>query len=311
MPASTIAPMQHQRNGSFSHAAHKKRNSGGARPILMKKNTSSKQLYRKAQGGSSSHHADEEDMSSTFQQFCATCDTLIVVPNASILYCSEACRRKDSSLAPPQSPNRIAVDDVARQEPDLIPPLSPTEIKRSSFLPTSKDSAISLNEAAETITEAPNSRSTTGSTMTSAVSGNITSLTQSRSDVNLANETCGRRQSVAPSLSCSVNSFASSVPFTPISRSLGSTRYPATKSIELVTPTASCETDPFVTNGETLTSEDSGRTHKALLEPLDDVEDDADDLFIPSRTAGVSSGQASSSLKRLLNGDNRRTAKER
>ncbi|KAL9088277.1 MAG: hypothetical protein Q9159_003189 [Coniocarpon cinnabarinum] len=243
MPASTIAPMQHQRNGSFSHAAHKKRNSGGARPILIKKNTSSKQLYRKAQGGSSSHHADEEDMSSTFQQFW--------------------CRRKDSSLAPPQSPNRIAVDDVARQEPDLIPPLSPTEIKRSSFLPTSKDSAISLNEAAETITEAPNSRSTTGSTMTSAVSGNITSLTQSRSDVNLANETCGRRQSVAPSLSCSVNSFASSVPFTPISRSLGSTRYPATKSIELVTPTASCETDPFVTNGETLTSEDSGRTHKA------------------------------------------------
>lgn len=35
-------------------------------------------------------------MASSFLQFCAMCEKQIVVPNSSILYCSESCRRRDS-----------------------------------------------------------------------------------------------------------------------------------------------------------------------------------------------------------------------
>ncbi|CAF9933009.1 hypothetical protein IMSHALPRED_009036 [Imshaugia aleurites] len=46
---------------------------------------------------------DDDDMASSFLQFCAMCEKQIVVPNSSILYCSESCRRRDSVI-PPTNP---------------------------------------------------------------------------------------------------------------------------------------------------------------------------------------------------------------
>lgn len=47
---------------------------------------------------------EEDDMGSSFLQYCAMCEKQIVVPNNSILYCSEDCRRKDGCQAPASSP---------------------------------------------------------------------------------------------------------------------------------------------------------------------------------------------------------------
>ncbi|MCJ1470604.1 hypothetical protein MMC07_009250 [Pseudocyphellaria aurata] len=47
---------------------------------------------------------EEDDMGSSFLQYCAMCEKQIVVPNNSILYCSENCRRKDGCQAPASSP---------------------------------------------------------------------------------------------------------------------------------------------------------------------------------------------------------------
>lgn len=41
---------------------------------------------------------DEDDDMASFLQFCAMCEKQIVVPNSSILYCSESCRRRDSMV---------------------------------------------------------------------------------------------------------------------------------------------------------------------------------------------------------------------
>ncbi|KAJ5160740.1 uncharacterized protein N7482_007744 [Penicillium canariense] len=41
-------------------------------------------------------HYDDPDMAASFLNFCAMCERQITVPNNSLLYCSESCRRKDS-----------------------------------------------------------------------------------------------------------------------------------------------------------------------------------------------------------------------
>ncbi|KAL8704184.1 MAG: hypothetical protein Q9201_002645 [Fulgogasparrea decipioides] len=39
---------------------------------------------------------DDDDMATSFLQFCVTCDRQILVPNNSLLYCSERCKRIDA-----------------------------------------------------------------------------------------------------------------------------------------------------------------------------------------------------------------------
>ncbi|MCJ1340850.1 hypothetical protein MMC09_006146 [Bachmanniomyces sp. S44760] len=46
---------------------------------------------------------DDDSMATSFLQFCAMCEKQIVVPNNSILYCSESCRRKDACKVPTES----------------------------------------------------------------------------------------------------------------------------------------------------------------------------------------------------------------
>ncbi|EXJ93061.1 hypothetical protein A1O3_01617 [Capronia epimyces CBS 606.96] len=50
--------------------------------------------------------AKEKEMAASFLQYCAMCEKQIMTPCNSILYCSEACRRKDS--AKPLSASSIA-----------------------------------------------------------------------------------------------------------------------------------------------------------------------------------------------------------
>ncbi|KAI9675337.1 MAG: hypothetical protein M1817_001240 [Caeruleum heppii] len=80
--------------------------------------------------------AEEDGLTATFLQYCTTCEKQIQVPNSSILYCSESCRKADSSASAPstapQTPHISALaslhlDDVpTKPSRDVIQPASPT-----------------------------------------------------------------------------------------------------------------------------------------------------------------------------------------
>nr|OQO26274.1 hypothetical protein B0A51_07188 [Rachicladosporium sp. CCFEE 5018] len=90
---------------------------------------------RKSTASSSKDTTEEEDDMASFLQFCTTCDTQIASPNPNLLYCSEACRRKDSrpslytniNSSPGVSPMLRAYND--RQLPDIVPQRSPTIVR--------------------------------------------------------------------------------------------------------------------------------------------------------------------------------------
>ncbi|KAK7732068.1 hypothetical protein SLS57_001048 [Botryosphaeria dothidea] len=86
---------------------------------------------------------DPEDdlMAASFLNFCTVCEKQIIVPNNSILYCSESCRKKDNTKtitfepSPPPTPyTRYSFEDVSPSR-DIIPPRSPTvaPAKRLSY----------------------------------------------------------------------------------------------------------------------------------------------------------------------------------
>ncbi|KAL9042360.1 MAG: hypothetical protein Q9180_000652 [Flavoplaca navasiana] len=79
---------------------------------------------------------DSDDMATSFLQFCVTCDRQILVPNSSLLYCSERCKRMDaqhvsdySSYVPTISPTSSENDDndpMGSKKPPLVPRAVPT-----------------------------------------------------------------------------------------------------------------------------------------------------------------------------------------
>ncbi|KAL8788651.1 MAG: hypothetical protein Q9213_001579 [Squamulea squamosa] len=79
---------------------------------------------------------DDGDMATSFLQFCVTCDRQILVPNNSLLYCSERCKRMDaqhvsdySSYVSIQSPMSGESDDndpLGSKNPPIVPPAIPT-----------------------------------------------------------------------------------------------------------------------------------------------------------------------------------------
>ncbi|KAL6717140.1 hypothetical protein ACLMJK_005055 [Lecanora helva] len=83
---------------------------------------------------------DDDSMASSFLQFCAMCEKQIVVPNSSILYCSESCRRRDAAspttefdLLTLRSPNTKLpppsydeIDPFDAKLPTYVPALQPT-----------------------------------------------------------------------------------------------------------------------------------------------------------------------------------------
>ncbi|OQO11043.1 hypothetical protein B0A48_05298 [Cryoendolithus antarcticus] len=122
-------------------------NARASRPAPLNKRTSYKQSSpsssrpsspaptRKSTASPPKDITEEEDDMASFLQFCTTCDTQIASPNPNLLYCSEACRRKDSrpslytniNSSPGVSPMLRAYND--RQLPDIIPQRSPTIVR--------------------------------------------------------------------------------------------------------------------------------------------------------------------------------------
>ncbi|RMX80449.1 hypothetical protein D0868_16155, partial [Hortaea werneckii] len=86
----------------------------------------------------------------SFLQFCTTCERQIVTPCGSILYCSEACRKKDISHTPlvqNVSPTLTPAIPPPSEAPnvDIIPQRSPTVLRPLSL--TLSDLSISSPES--------------------------------------------------------------------------------------------------------------------------------------------------------------------
>ncbi|KIW62951.1 hypothetical protein PV04_09836 [Phialophora macrospora] len=81
-----------------------------------------------------------QDMAASFLQYCAMCEKQIMTPCNSILYCSEACRRKDA--AKPLSASNLSLDSAS---PSSSLPSSPrpTLPQRSSARPEYQDPSTS------------------------------------------------------------------------------------------------------------------------------------------------------------------------
>ncbi|MCJ1417822.1 hypothetical protein MMC32_004167 [Xylographa parallela] len=94
---------------SIHHAHHrsppylKKSTAKPHRPALSKSLSSPKLAGKAGKNKLAEEHLEKEeedgDMAASFLQYCAMCEKQIIVPNNSILYCSESCRRKDGNKA--------------------------------------------------------------------------------------------------------------------------------------------------------------------------------------------------------------------
>ncbi|KAK5801156.1 hypothetical protein VI817_003368 [Penicillium citrinum] len=128
----------HRRSPSSSHYLSKPKSS--SRPILHRRGTSGANLSI-SKLGSGHHHShsnssqsrkvdeSEFDMAS-FLNFCAMCEKQITVPNNTLLYCSEGCRRKDSCkpLSASMPSMSTMTSTTTTTTPPSSPPLSPRTI---------------------------------------------------------------------------------------------------------------------------------------------------------------------------------------
>ncbi|KAF4301265.1 life-span regulatory factor [Botryosphaeria dothidea] len=189
---------------------------------------------------------DPEDdlMAASFLNFCTVCEKQIIVPNNSILYCSESCRKKDNTKtitfepSPPPTPyTRYSFEDVSPSR-DIIPPRSPTvaPAKRLSY----GYSETSDDETPEWTEEKPKESEATRYLRTFS----CTDMTAQRTRPNYhrsSTSTVVSTTSTAPSLSHTPTSSVSiSMPYTPSSRPLprrnpNGSSY-GTRSIDLVNP---------------------------------------------------------------------------
>ncbi|GLI77947.1 hypothetical protein PoHVEF18_006244 [Penicillium ochrochloron] len=100
----------HRRSPSSPHTIIPK-SKPAVRPGLHRRGTSGVSLSISKLGSGHHHHSsstrshsrginkadDDFDMAASFLNFCAMCERQITIPNNTILYCSESCRRKDSA----------------------------------------------------------------------------------------------------------------------------------------------------------------------------------------------------------------------
>ncbi|OOQ82575.1 hypothetical protein PEBR_40240 [Penicillium brasilianum] len=141
----TQATTSHRRSPSTPHASKSK---PAVRPALHRRGTSavSLSISKLGSGQSTRSHsrgvkaADDFDMAASFLNFCAMCERQITVPNNSILYCSESCRRKDSAkplsaslpststLSARMTANTYSSSYTTTASPPTSPSLSPRTI---------------------------------------------------------------------------------------------------------------------------------------------------------------------------------------
>ncbi|KAJ5823046.1 hypothetical protein N7447_005386 [Penicillium robsamsonii] len=118
----------HRRSPSTPHISKSK----STRPALHRRGTSGVNISKLGSGQrgaskpSTSSDDTEFDMAS-FLNFCAMCENQITVPNNTLLYCSESCRRKDSCK--PLSASLPSMSSMSSTTtPPTSPPLSPRTI---------------------------------------------------------------------------------------------------------------------------------------------------------------------------------------
>ncbi|KAI9826301.1 MAG: hypothetical protein M1832_000218 [Thelocarpon impressellum] len=129
---SVVANAGSRKPGATASRAH------GHRPAaLTRRPTDPRAPRAPARTGSGAEQADENGgMAASFLQYCASCEKQIRVPDHSVLYCSESCRKVDSSKpspplqpSPPWTPlSRPSLDGPQRAPRDIVPPASPTAL---------------------------------------------------------------------------------------------------------------------------------------------------------------------------------------
>ncbi|RAH45910.1 uncharacterized protein BO95DRAFT_453022 [Aspergillus brunneoviolaceus CBS 621.78] len=132
----TQGAFHHRRTPSGSNAT-KVRTS---RPALHRRGTSwvNHSISKLGSGQPNKHLQVEDDrqpeMAASFLNFCAMCERQITVPDNTLLYCSESCRRKDShkplsasfSSAPSMSSSSTPPSSPLMSPRMIVAPLTPT-----------------------------------------------------------------------------------------------------------------------------------------------------------------------------------------
>ncbi|KAK7538558.1 life-span regulatory factor-domain-containing protein [Phyllosticta citribraziliensis] len=194
---------------------------------------------------------DDDLMAASFLNFCTVCEKQIIVPNNSILYCSESCRKKDNTKelsfepSPPPTPYASFFFDDTSPSRDIVPPRSPTvaPAKRLSY----GFSDASEDESDWHDIEKPRPQETEATRYLRSFPRSSTELdlrrpvrpTHNRANTAMVLPTT---HSAAPSLSHTPTSTLSvSMPYTPSSRPLLPRRHPHSTSsrngsIDLVNP---------------------------------------------------------------------------
>ncbi|KAF2730680.1 hypothetical protein EJ04DRAFT_36700 [Polyplosphaeria fusca] len=245
-----------------THARHPSNHSkrplpAHARPTrpapLSKRTNSSKSLSKAALPKKEDVEDDEEGMATSFLQFCATCEKQIIVPNNSVLYCSESCRKKDNEktvsypaeYSPPLTPfANFSFEDLHFR--DIVPPRSPTQPRsqRSSCAfseMSSDDNTASSDERLRKESEASKYLRQFQSANQATQAGAETTVRPQRPRYNRASISQATF-SAAPSLSHTpASSISYSLPYTPSTRPLPPRTNPnsssyGSRSIDLVTP---------------------------------------------------------------------------
>lgn len=120
------------------HHQHRRTSSNGSklravRPALHRRSTTTYSINKLGSGQvkqSVSTCDDESEMAASFLNFCAMCERQITVPDNSLLYCSERCRRKDSC-----KPLSASCPSTASMPYSTTPPTSPPMSPRTIVAP--------------------------------------------------------------------------------------------------------------------------------------------------------------------------------
>ncbi|PWY92901.1 hypothetical protein BO70DRAFT_392274 [Aspergillus heteromorphus CBS 117.55] len=124
-----------------------------SRPSLHRKGTSfvNHSISKLGSGQTTKHFEVEDDrqpeMSASFLNFCAMCEKQITVPDNSLLYCSEGCRRKDS-----HKPLSASFSSTSSMSSTTTPPTSPPMSPRIIVAPRTPTKAPSRYSVSARIT---------------------------------------------------------------------------------------------------------------------------------------------------------------
>ncbi|MCJ1478134.1 hypothetical protein MMC13_006810 [Lambiella insularis] len=82
---------------------------------------------------------EDKEMATSFLQYCAMCEKQIVVPNNSILYCSESCRRKDACK---YSTADSYLGAYSTSKASIVDPMHLSDVTTRSIVPRRKPTVL-------------------------------------------------------------------------------------------------------------------------------------------------------------------------